>query len=210
VTNVHLVKTPLIDHYVGVIRDELTNKNDFATAIENIVYLMSSHITSDVELGYKRVNTPVAEATVAYFFDKILVIPILRAGLAMLEPIRKILPMSICGYIGIKRLPDLTADMYYRNLPPNLADYRVVLLETVIGTGSTLDCTIEYLISEGVDPKKLSVASIICARKGLEELAAKHKDVNFVVAAIDEILDERGYIVPGLGDAGDRYNGYSN
>ena len=209
-TNVHLVKTPLIDHYVGVIRDESTNKNDFANAIENIVYLMSSQITSDVELGYKRVNTPIAETTVAYFFDKVLIIPILRAGLAMFEPMRRILPMSTCGYIGIKRLPDLTADMYYCNLPPDLASYRIVLLETVIGTGSTLDCTIEYLMAQGVDPKKLSVASIICARKGLEDLAAKHSDVSFVVSAIDEILDERGYIVPGLGDAGDRYNGYSN
>ncbi|MCL2397540.1 MAG: uracil phosphoribosyltransferase [Defluviitaleaceae bacterium] len=206
--NVYLVENPLVDHYVGVIRDEKTEKNEFSNAIENIVYLMSSKITGDVALSHRSINTPMAETTVAYFFDKILIVPILRAGLAMFEPIRKVMPHSTSGYIGIKRNPDTSAQMYYENLPADLHGYRVILLEVVIATGNTLDFAINHLINSGVNPEKISIASIISSRKGLENLMQKYPGISAVTCAIDEILDENGMIIPGLGDAGDRYNGY--
>jgi len=213
------VSNPLIDHYVGVIRDENTCKNDFVQAVECIVSLMSFSITGNVNTAKKRVLTPVAEADIAYFFDKILIIPILRAGLAMFDPIKRVLPMATFGYVGIKRVGErvtggdnmgFEADMYYCNLPPNLDEYKVIILDVVIATGSTVDYAIEYLGTQGVPQENIQLVSIIASRPGLENLQKKYPDVDIFVCKIDEILNEKGYIVPGLGDAGNRYNGYDS
>jgi len=213
------VSNPLIDHYVGVIRDENTCKNDFVQAVECIVSLMSFSITGNVNTAKKRVQTPVAEADIAYFFDKILIIPILRAGLAMFDPVKKVLPMATFGYVGIKRMGDkvrdgenmgFEADMYYCNLPPNLHEYKVIILDVLIATGSTVDYAIEYLGKEGVPQENISVVSIISSRPGLENLQSKFPNVKIFTCEIDDILNEKGYIVPGLGDAGNRYNGYDS
>ncbi|MDR2167612.1 MAG: uracil phosphoribosyltransferase [Clostridiales bacterium] len=214
-----IVSNPLISHYVGIIRDANTCKNDFVNAVESIVYLMSFSITGHVETAQKRVMTPVAEADVGYFFDKILLIPILRAGLAMFDPMRKILPLATFGYVGIKRKGDkvtdaenmgFTADMYYCNLPPKLHEFKVMILDVVIATGSTVDYAIEYLIGQGVKPENISLVSIISSRPGLDNLRRKFPEVSIYTCEIDEILTEKGYISPGLGDAGNRYNGYDD
>ena len=213
------VSNPLISHYVGVIRDENTCKNDFVQAVECIVSLMSFSITGNVNTAKKRVMTPVAEADIAYFFDKILIIPILRAGLAMFDPVKKVLPMATFGYVGIKRMGDkvtdadnmgFAADMYYCNLPPNLHEYKVIILDVVIATGSTVDYAIEYLGKEGVAQENISLVSIISSRPGLENLQKKFPNVKIFTCEIDDVLNEKGYIVPGLGDAGNRYNGYDS
>ncbi|MCL2619416.1 MAG: uracil phosphoribosyltransferase [Defluviitaleaceae bacterium] len=204
------VQNPLINHYVGVIRDKATGKNDFANAIESIVYLMSHDITGNIGTARKKVMTPLAEADVAYFFDKVLIVPILRAGMAMFEPLRKVLPMATFGYMGIRRGHkdgEIFADMYYKSLPDDLADHKVILTEVVVATGSTIDYTIEHLLKEGVKEESITLATIISSKPGLDGLTAKYPKVNILTCAIDEILDERGYIIPGLGDAGDRYNG---
>jgi len=211
------VQNPLIDHYVGVIRDEKTGKCDFAIAIENIVYLMSSSITGNIGTAKKTVKTPMADTEVAYFIDKILVIPILRAGLAMFEPIRKLVPQATFGYVGIKRkqeqsddsaLPNFSADMYYCNLPPNLHEFRVIILDIVVATGSTVEYVINHLLEQGVPQEKISLASIISSQEGISVLQAKFPKVQMLTCALDPILTDEGMIVPGLGDAGNRYNGY--
>ena len=213
------VSNPLIDHYLGVIRDENTCKNDFVQAVECIVSLMSFSVTGSVNTARKRVLTPVAEADIAYFFDKILIIPILRAGLAMFDPIKRVLPMATFGYVGIKRVGEkvtdgenmgFEADMYYCNLPPDLHEYKVIILDVVVATGSTVDYAIEYLGKEGVPQENISLVSIISSRPGLENLQRKFPQVSIYTCEIDEILNEKGYIVPGLGDAGNRYNGYDS
>ena len=205
------VSNPLISHYVGELRDINTDKNAFANAIENIVYLMSSQITSNIECGTKKVSTPLADTEVAYFFDKVLIIPILRAGMAMFEPMKRILPHAAYGYIGIQRVEkdgQLVADMYYCNLPSNLQDYKVYILEIVVATGVTVKHTVDYLLEQGVKCENISLVSIISSKYGVEELGSKYPQLNMITCEIDETLTDKGYIVPGLGDAGDRYNGY--
>ena len=207
------VKGPLISHFTGIIRNKETEKNEFAAAIENIVYLMSNEITGDVKIKPIKVLTPIAEADVAYFFDKILLIPVLRAGMAMFEPMRRILPLSTSGYIGIKRVDDgenFAADMYYCNLPPNLPEFKVFILDVVVATGSSIDFVVKHLISQGVSPENINLISIISSKKGLENLSEEFPDINIYTCEIDEVLNEKGYIVPGLGDAGNRYNGYDS
>lgn len=207
------MSNPLIDHYLGVIRDEQTGKNDFAQSIESIVYLMSFNITGNIGTAVKTVKTPLAETDVAYFFDKILVIPILRAGLAMFEPIKRIIPDATYGYVGIKRShapvrKDITADMYYCNLPDNLCEYKVILLDVVVATGVSTSHCVDYLIERGVKEENIILASIIVSREGIEKVNAAYPKMEIFTCAIDEVLTDNGYIVPGLGDAGDRYNGY--
>jgi len=208
------VSNPLIDHYLGVIRDEQTGKNEFAQAIESIVYLMSSSITGNIGTAKKTVKTPLADTEVAYFFDKILVIPILRAGLAMFEPVKRIIPSATFGYLGIKRnqsgtgSKDFSADMYYCNLPPNLDEYKVLMLDVVVATGVSTKHCIDYLIERGVKEENITLASLICASEGIEKIRDNYPSMDLFTCAIDEVLTEKGYILPGLGDAGDRYNGY--
>ncbi|MCL2753606.1 MAG: uracil phosphoribosyltransferase [Defluviitaleaceae bacterium] len=211
--DITIVSNPLIDHYLGVIRDEQTGKNDFGQAIESIVYLMSSNITGNIGTATKTVKTPLAETSVAYFFDKILVIPILRAGLAMFEPVKRIIPSATFGYVGIKRshasaVKDITADMYYCNLPNNLHEYKVILLDVVVATGVSTSHCVDYLIERGVKEENITLASLICSREGVNKVNAAYPKMEIFTCAIDEVLTDNGYIVPGLGDAGDRYNGY--
>ncbi|MCL2855833.1 MAG: uracil phosphoribosyltransferase [Defluviitaleaceae bacterium] len=204
------VNNPLINHYVGIIRDKQTSKNDFAAAIENIVYLMSHHITGNFATATKKVQTPIAEADVAYFFDKVLVVPILRAGMAMFEPLRRVLPDATYGYMGIRRKQEgdeFLADMYYCSLPNDLPAHKVILTEIVVATGSTIDFTIAHLLKEGVAEENITIACIIASKPGADMLFDKYPKISIVACAVDEILNEKGYIVPGLGDAGDRYNG---
>ena len=217
--NINIVSNPLISHYVGVIRDENTCKNDFVQAVECIVSLMSFSVTGSVNTATKQVMTPVAACDVAYFFDKILIIPILRAGLAMFDPIKRVLPMATFGYVGIKRVGEkvtdgnnmgFEADMYYCNLPPNLSEYKVIILDVVVATGSTVDYAVEYLGKQGVTQENISLVSIISSRPGIENLQKKFPKLNIFTCEIDDILNEKGYIVPGLGDAGNRYNGYDS
>lgn len=208
-----ILSNPLIDHYLGVIRDEQTGKNEFGQAIESIVYLMSSSITGNIGVSTKSVKTPLAETNVAYFFDKILVIPILRAGLAMFEPIKRIIPSATFGYVGIKRshaaaIKDITADMYYCNLPPNLSEYKVILLDVVVATGVSTSYCVDYLIGKGVKEENITLASIIVSSEGIDKVNSTYPKMEIFTCAIDDVLTDNGYIVPGLGDAGDRYNGY--
>jgi len=211
--NFTLINGSIIDHYVGIIRDKNSCKSTFSNAIENIMYLMIPDITSGFASSPKKVLTPMAEAVAASFSERVLIIPILRAGLAMLEPLKKVIPNTTFGYIGMKRKTDevtgeIRADMYYCNLPSGLAGCKVLMLEVVIATGSSLIPAIEHLISNGAKQEDISVVSIISARPGLEVLHKAFPDIRLFACAVDDALDENGYIIPGLGDAGDRYNGY--
>jgi len=205
------VNSPLVKHYIGIIRDVESDKNTFSSAIENLAYLMLPQITSDLLLTEKRIQTPLTETTVASFYDKVLLIPILRAGLALLEPLKKVIPDTAVGYIGMKRgtnADGITADMYYENLPPNLHEYNIMILDCIIATGSSIALAINHLKQYGVAEKKISVISVMSARPGLDSLCSQFPDITIATCQIDEKLNEKGFIVPGLGDAGNRYNGY--
>ena len=202
---------PLVEHYIGVIRDAESDKNTFSSAIENLAYLMLPQITSDLLLTEKRIQTPLTETTVAYFYDKVLLIPILRAGLALLDPLKRVIPDTAVGYIGMKRYENadgITADMYYENLPPNLGEYKIMILDCIIATGSSIALAIEHLKKYGVSEEKISVISVMAAKPGLDSLYNQFPGITIATCQIDEKLNEKGFIVPGLGDAGNRYNGY--
>jgi uracil phosphoribosyltransferase len=209
--DIRVVSNPLIEHYVGVIRDVGTCKNEFGRSIENIVYLMSKDITSHIGTEKRVVSSPLAETEVAYFSDKILVIPILRAGMSMLEPLKRVIPMADFGYVGIRRTrvdDEFVPDVYYRHLPSNLSDYKVYILEVVVATGSSVNYAINDLLQAGVPEGNISLISIISSKIGLDRMQKKYPQVSIFTCAIDEILTDKGMIVPGLGDAGNRYNGY--
>ena len=205
------VDSPLVKHYISVIRDKNSNKNEFSDGIENLVYLMLPQITNGLMLSETRINTPLTETSGYFFADKVLLIPVLRAGLAMLDPIKKIIPQTAVGYIGMRREESgktITAEMYYENLPPNLDSYKIMLLDCIIATGVSLIHTIKHLIDKGANQKNISIVSIMMAQPGLDALLAEFPEITIATCQVDEILNEKGYIVPGLGDAGNRYNGY--
>jgi len=210
---VTLVENPLISHYMGIIRDRESDKNAFSNAIEALVYLMIPEITNDLKTSEKAILTPLAEARVDYFCENVLIIPILRAGMAMLEPLKRIIPNTVFGYFGMKRVTDsatsaIYAEMHFSNLPPNLGDYQIMILDIVIATASSISRAIENLLALGAKQENIQIVGILAARPGIEILQKHFPKINISVCAIDEKLDENGYIVPGLGDAGDRYNGY--
>ena len=211
-SGIKMVTNPLLEHYVGVIRDVRTDKNEFARSIENILYLMSKDITSHVGTEKRVVSSPLAETEVAYFSDKILLIPILRAGMSMLEPLKKIIPLATFGYVGISRSQEengeFKANVYYCNLPPNLHEFKVYILEVVVATGSTVKYAINHLLEAGVAEDNISIVSIISSKVGLDVLLKLYPRLSVFTCAIDSHLNDHGYIVPGLGDAGNRYNGY--
>jgi uracil phosphoribosyltransferase len=209
---VRIVSSPLIEHYVGIIRDVQTCKNEFGRSIENIIYLMSNDITGHVGTEKRMVSSPLAETEVAYFSDKIMIVPIMRAGLAMLEPLRRVIPTADFGYVGIRRTRgpagEFIPEVYYQHLPIDMKDYKVYLLEVVVATGSSVNYAVNHLLEEGVPEDRISLISIISSKVGLGRLQERFPQMNIYTCVIDEILTDQGMIVPGLGDAGNRFNGY--
>lgn len=198
---------PLVQHKLAHLRDKHTGPKDFRELAEEIAMLMAYEAMRDLELEERIVETPVAPARVRVLSGKKLaLVAILRAGLVMVEGILKLVPHARVGHIGLYRDPEsLSPVQYYAKLPPDIAERRVFLLDPMLATGGSASHALRLLKEKGATGVKL--ICLIAAPEGLERVGKDHPETEVVVAAIDERLNEHGYIVPGLGDAGDRIYG---
>ena len=206
---VHVADHPLITHKLTVLRDVATPSPVFRQLVEELVTLLAYEATRDVRVDRVQVQTPVAMADgVKLSRPRPIVVPILRAGLGMLEGIVKLLPTAEVGFLGIKRDEETLQPFTYANrLPDDLSGRQVYIIDPMLATGGTLIDSINYVLERGAT--EVTAICLLGAPEGLAAVeAAMHgKDVRVVLGALDERLNEHGYIVPGLGDAGDRLYG---
>ncbi|HXR45442.1 MAG TPA: uracil phosphoribosyltransferase [Pseudolysinimonas sp.] len=206
---VHVADHPLVTHKLTVLRDERTPSPTFRALAEELVTLLAYEATRNVRVEPVTVTTPVAEAKGLAISDpRPLVVPILRAGLGMLAGMVKLVPTAEVGFLGMVRNEQtLQPDIYAERLPDDLANRQCFVLDPMLATGGSLIAAIEYLFARGaVD---VTAICLIGAPEGLEAVkkATQGREVTIVLGALDEKLNEVGYIVPGLGDAGDRLYG---
>lgn len=206
----HVADHPLIDHKLTVLRDKRTPSPVFRRLVDELVTLLAYEATRDIAVEACQVETPVAVTTGRKLTSpRPLVVPILRAGLGMLEGMTTMLPTAEVGFLGMKRDDEtLEAITYANRLPDDLAGRHCFVLDPMLATGHTLIAAFEYLLERGAS--EITAVCLLAAPEGLktlEEAVGERADVNIVVASVDERLDEKSYIVPGLGDAGDRLYG---
>jgi len=206
---VHVADHPLITHKLTVLRDENTSSPTFRALADELMTLLAYEATRNVRVHEVTVTTPVAQAKGLAISDpKPLVVPILRAGLGLLEGMVKLIPTAEVGFLGMVRNEEtLQPDIYAERLPEDLANRQCFVLDPMLATGGSLIAAIDYLFARGaVD---VTAVCLIGAPEGLEAVkkATEGREVTIVLGALDEKLNEVGYIVPGLGDAGDRLYG---
>lgn len=198
---------PLIQHKLTFIRDKETNTRDFRALVDEVATLMAYEITREIPIEPIQVETPVAMADCRVISGRMLgLIPILRAGLGMVDGILKLLPAAKVGHIGLYRDPDTLQPVeYYVKLPTDVTERLLIVIDPMLATGGSASAAVEMLKKRGCQQIKLMC--LISAPEGIAAFQKDHPDVDIFVAAIDERLNEHGYIVPGLGDAGDRLFG---
>ncbi len=206
----HVADHPLIAHKLTLLRDVGTRSSTFRQLVDELVTLLAYEATRDVRTEPRDIVTPVSPTTGTHLADpKPMVVPILRAGLGMLEGMARLLPTAEVGFLGLQRDEEtLQAITYANRLPDDLSGRQCYVLDPMLATGGTLVASIDYLFERGATD--VTCICLLAAPEGLEAVAdhvGDRADVTIVVAAVDDRLNEKGYIVPGLGDAGDRLYG---
>ena len=198
---------PLIQHKLFILREKSTSVKEFRELISEIAMLMCYEATRDLPLEEVEIETPVAKAKVKRISGKKLaIVPILRAGLGMVDGMVSMMPNAKVGHIGLFRDPEtLEPVKYYYKMPPDIEERDVIVVDPMLATGGSASAAIQFLKDDGV--KHIKLMCIIGAPEGVQRMQEDHPDVDIFVAALDERLNEHGYIVPGLGDAGDRIFG---
>lgn len=198
---------PLIMHKISLIRDKNCGTREFRTVIGEIATLMGYEILRDLETELVEIETPMEKAMVPMIKGKKLaVVPILRAGLGMVDGILSLVPTAKVGHVGIYRDEEtLQPKEYYCKLPEDIDQRLVLIVDPMLATGGSADAAIEFVKKQGA--KQIKFASIIAAPEGIKMLTEKHPDIQIYCGSIDRQLNENGYILPGLGDAGDRIFG---
>lgn len=198
---------PLIQHKLSILRDEKTSVKEFRELISEIAMLMCFEATRDLPLEEVDVQTPVAVAKCRRIAGKKLaVVPILRAGLGMVDGMVSMMPNVKVGHIGLFRDPETHEPVkYYYKMPADIAEREIIVVDPMLATGGSASAAIQFLKEDGA--KKIRLMCIIGAPEGVARMQADHPDVDIYVAALDDHLNEHAYIVPGLGDAGDRIFG---
>lgn len=205
-----MIEHPLVAHKLTVLRDKNTPHTVFRQLVDELIMLLAYESTRDVKVEKKAIETPIAPTTgVSLAKPTPLVVPILRAGLGMLEGMTRLMPSAEVGFLGMKRdETTLEAVTYANRLPDDLTNRQCFVLDPMLATGHTLNASIDYLLERNA--KDVTAICILAAPEGLktvEEHLDGRGDVKVIVAAVDDHLNEHGYIVPGLGDAGDRLYG---
>ncbi len=205
--NVHILNHPLIQHKLSILRKETTGVKEFREIVGEIAMLMCYDATRDLQTKEIKIKTPIATAKVRVLAGKKLaIVPILRAGLGMVDGMLNLIPSAKVGHIGLYRDPQTLEPVeYYCKLPPDIEERDVLVVDPMLATGGSSVAAIGFLKKRGVTHIKL--LNIIAAPEGVERVTREHPDVQLYCAALDERLNEHGYIVPGLGDAGDRIFG---
>ena len=199
---VHVLDHPLLQHKLSILRDETTGVKDFREIVNEVATLMCYEATRDLPLQDVEVQTPVAKAVTKQLAGKKLaIVPVLRAGLGMVEGILTLIPSAKVGHIGLFRDPEtLEPVKYYCKMPTDIAERDVIILDPMLASAA-----ITFVKEYGV--KNIKLMNILAAPEGIARVRADHPDVEIYIAAVDEKLNDHGYIVPGLGDAGDRIFG---
>ncbi|MCF6173814.1 MAG: uracil phosphoribosyltransferase [Campylobacteraceae bacterium] len=201
--NVTVIHHPLIEHKLSILRDEKTDPFHFRLLVDEISYLMLFEATRDLPLRDTVVQTPVAQANTKKLDTKIMICPILRAALGMLDGIFKLIPDASVGFLGFQRNEKtLEPEFYYAKLPKDYASRTAIIIDPMFATGGTAIDAVNFLKEKGI--KDIRFIALVSAPEGLQKFAKIHPDVKVYTAHIDDGLNESGYIVPGLGDAGDR------
>ena len=198
---------PLIQHKIGIIREKDTSSQEFREMISEVAMLMCYEATRELKLADKTIRTPICETTVKELAGKKLaVVPILRAGLGMVEGMLAMIPAAKVGHIGLYRDPETLKPVeYYCKLPADSSEREVYVVDPMLATGGSAVAAITLLKEKGV--KNIHFMCILAAPEGVAAMEEAHPDVDLYIGALDEKLNEHGYIVPGLGDAGDRIFG---
>jgi len=203
---IKILDHPLITHKLRLLRDKNTKTREFRENLSEITGLMAFEISRDLPLRKVVVETPVETCNTAELAGDVILVPVLRAGLGMTEGITALIPNAKIGHIGLYRDENtLEPVTYYSRLPKGLENARVMVLDPMLATGGSASRAIQILKNEGANNIKL--VCIIGAPEGVNKVESDHPDVDIILAVLDERLNEKGYIVPGLGDAGDRIFG---
>ena len=204
---VHILDHPLLQHKLSILRDERTGSKEFREVVSEIATLMCYEATRDLPLEEVEIKTPITTAKFKTLAGKKLaIVPVLRAGLGMVDGILELLPAAKVGHIGLYRDPETLEPVeYYCKMPNDIAERDIIILDPMLATGGSASAAIQFI--KNYDVKHIKLMNIIAAPEGIERVHKDHPDVEIYVAAVDEKLNDHGYIVPGLGDAGDRIFG---
>jgi len=204
--NVTVIAHPLVQHNLARLRDKRTHPQEFRRLLGEIASLMIYEATRNFRLKKISVETPLATAGGFQLEREVVLVPVLRAGLGMLDSILQLIPHARVGFIGLKREETtLRAQFYYKSFPKNVGDFEIVLIDPMLATGGSSVAAIDLLVEQGA--KHIRVVNLVAAPEGIRRVREHYPRVPIFTAAVDKKLNERGYIVPGLGDAGDRLFG---
>jgi uracil phosphoribosyltransferase len=205
--NLSIVDHPLVQHKLSHMRDVETSTRTFRELLRELTLLMGYEITRDLPMTMERMKTPLTEIDAPVIAGKkIAVVPVLRAGLGMADGLMELIPSARQGHIGVYRGPDNQAVEYYVRLP-EVEGRLFILCDPMLATGNSAVHAIDVLKRRGVSSEQIRFLSLVCAPEGVEVVLQAHPEVRIFTAALDSHLNERAYIVPGLGDAGDRIFG---
>ena len=206
-SKVIVMNHPLIQHKIGIIRKTETGSKDFRTLISEIAMLECYEATRGLQLADVEIETPICKTTVKELKGKKLaVVPILRAGLGMVDGVLSMIPAAKVGHIGLYRDEETLEPVeYFCKLPQDCANREVFVVDPMLATGGSAIAAIQMLKDKGV--KSIHFMCVIAAPEGVKKMQEAHPDVDIIIGALDDHLNENGYIVPGLGDAGDRIFG---
>lgn len=206
-STVHVVDHPLVQHKLTLMRRTECSTKDFRQLLEEIAMLMAYEVTRDLPMKEIEIETPVAKCNSKIIAGKKLgIVPILRAGLGMVDGVMNIVPSAKVGHIGLYRDPETHKPVeYYCKLPTDVADRNLIVVDPMLATGGSAIAAIDFIKQRGC--KSITMMCLVGCPEGVKALQEAHPDVDLYIAAIDEKLNENKYIVPGLGDAGDRLFG---
>lgn len=204
---VHVLDHPLLQHKLSILRDKETGVKEFREIVSEMAALECYEATRDLPMMDVEIETPIMKGTFKKLAGKKLaIVPILRAGLGMVDGIVKMIPSAKVGHIGLYRDPDTHVPVeYYCKMPSDIAERDVIVLDPMLATGGSAVAAIQFMKNYGC--KNIKLMNILAAPEGIKAVREAHPDVDIYVAAVDEALNDHAYIVPGLGDAGDRIFG---
>jgi len=204
--DVTVISHPLVQHNLTRLRDQRTGPQEFRRLLGEVASLMIYEATRSFDLRRTRVRTPIEGTTGFHLKREVVLVPVLRAGLGMLDGILQLLPHARVGFIGLKREETtLQASFYHKSLPNNLRPFEVVLIDPMLATGGSALAALALLKQHGA--VRMRLVSLVAAPEGIRAVHKVHRALSIFTAAIDKRLNDRGFIVPGLGDAGDRLFG---
>ena len=205
----HVIKHPLIEHKLTILRDKNTGTKDFRDLVNELARLLAYEVSRDLPLEDIEIETPLVKSTQkAIAAKKVVIAPILRAGLGMVDGILDLIPAARVGHVGLYRDEETMQPVeYFVKMPSNLEDRQVYLVDPMLATGGSAIAAIDSVIERGAKAENIKFICLVAAPEGVKAMQDAHPDVEIFTAGLDEKLNEDAYIVPGLGDAGDRLFG---